>query len=494
MSSPEIARAGGNEPTPWPRDYGHLQRLAARYAQSRLAGHAVVNRPSGRTIRFDWPQGLRSAVAPGTAPELLLAVPSLPALLAKAQPLGASDDPKRRHDVRRVHGFAASVDVAGQPITLWLIAREDKRGLLSFDGVVPRSPLVAPREDGGDLPDLPGARSRALRMVLARGAPVRRQDGGDTPDDADDQSETKPPGADPSPDAAPSDTAPPLQAPDPTPEPSEAPGATPSAPASASGTVDMNGLLTPEGRLDREAIFYRRKARLTELQAKNLDPKTDPEYRELLHLFARADRDRDEGALTFAFPEARVETEGAAAVERAEPWIERELTGLFSRGSETPTPQNQAGDGNGVPNADGGIQTPAPNKVSLPSGVLQQNASSNTPSASPAAAGTYTPKGFTPLDQLPPGSAGEPNAGERFGPSQRIDPGAACTYCGKPLVEERGPDQAQRDHVIPRSRGGNNDETNMTPACRTCNLEKGASTNEEWYARKRVREEKGDGR
>lgn len=342
MSSPEMARGGGREPAPWPRDYGHLQRLAARYAQARLAGHAVVNRASGRTIRFDWLQGLRSAVAPGTAPELLLAVPSLPSLLAKARPLGASDDPRRRHDVRRVHGFAASVEVARRPISLWLLAREDKRGLLSFDGVVPRSPLVAPREDGGDLPDLPGARTRALRMVLARGAPVRRQDGGDTPDDADDQSETTPAGADASPDAAAPDTAPPSQAPDPTPKPNEAPGATPSATTSASGTVDMNGLFTPEGRLDREAIFYRQKARLAELQAKNLDPKTDPEYRQLLHLFAQADRDRDEGALSIAVPEAGVETEGANALEAFGPWIERKFSGLFSRNPETEAETNAA--------------------------------------------------------------------------------------------------------------------------------------------------------
>lgn len=181
MSSPVAVRIAGGELALRPRDYGHLQGLAARYAQARLAGHTIVNRATGRAIRLDWAQGLRGAVAPGTAPELLLALPALPALLAQARPLGAGEDPRRRHDVRRVHGFSATVEVAGRPIELWLLAREDKRGALAFDGVLPRSPLVAPREDGGQMQDLAGARSRALRAVLARAAPTRRQDGGGTP-------------------------------------------------------------------------------------------------------------------------------------------------------------------------------------------------------------------------------------------------------------------------------------------------------------------------
>lgn len=51
---------------------------------------------------------------------------------------------------------------------------------------------------------------------------------------------------------------------------------------------------------------------------------------------------------------------------------------------------------------------------------------------------------------------------------------AACVYCG--VTEET----IEIDHVIPVSRGGSDDESNLVAACKPCNRDKGAQTPEEW--------------
>jgi hypothetical protein len=93
------------------------------------------------------------------------------------------------------------------------------------------------------------------------------------------------------------------------------------------------------------------------------------------------------------------------------------------------------------------------------------------------------PRQLAPLEELPAGSAGGPGAGKPF-PRSTIEQqpeGVPCTYCGRPTTREPGPDKLHGDHVIPRIQGGNNDPKNFTPACRTCNLEKGRRTPEQWY-------------
>lgn len=51
-----------------------------------------------------------------------------------------------------------------------------------------------------------------------------------------------------------------------------------------------------------------------------------------------------------------------------------------------------------------------------------------------------------------------------------------CTYCGTAL-----PAGWHIDHILPQSRGGGHHWQNLTPACPTCNLDKGARTPEEWH-------------
>ena len=49
-----------------------------------------------------------------------------------------------------------------------------------------------------------------------------------------------------------------------------------------------------------------------------------------------------------------------------------------------------------------------------------------------------------------------------------------CTYCG-----ERG-GSLECDHVVPVSRSGSNDESNLVTACKDCNRSKGAKLLNEW--------------
>lgn len=48
-----------------------------------------------------------------------------------------------------------------------------------------------------------------------------------------------------------------------------------------------------------------------------------------------------------------------------------------------------------------------------------------------------------------------------------------CVYCGSRA-------DLTRDHVVPKSRGGSDDPSNIVVACRTCNCSKGDRTPEEW--------------
>lgn len=57
-----------------------------------------------------------------------------------------------------------------------------------------------------------------------------------------------------------------------------------------------------------------------------------------------------------------------------------------------------------------------------------------------------------------------------------IRDGGKCTYCG---VKEK---RMACDHVIPRIRGGSDDLSNLTTACRTCNSSKRDDSVDNWRA------------
>jgi hypothetical protein len=83
-----------------------------------------------------------------------------------------------------------------------------------------------------------------------------------------------------------------------------------------------------------------------------------------------------------------------------------------------------------------------------------------------------------------PGSAGGPSAGKRFPESvkdkEREQSGNRCVFCGEETTREPGPNQSNIDHAQPKSRGGNNTPDNAQNTCRTCNLDKGTRTTEEY--------------
>lgn len=64
----------------------------------------------------------------------------------------------------------------------------------------------------------------------------------------------------------------------------------------------------------------------------------------------------------------------------------------------------------------------------------------------------------------------------------RVALGDCCRYCGEPLY--RG---GHLDHLTPVSRGGSHNSNNVTLACRSCNLEKGNKTFDEYIEWRRER-------
>ena len=73
---------------------------------------------------------------------------------------------------------------------------------------------------------------------------------------------------------------------------------------------------------------------------------------------------------------------------------------------------------------------------------------------------------------------GRPSAAQRgYGTEWRrisakvIANAVACHWCGKPFSKD---DPATADHVIPKARGGTNDEQNLVAAHRSCNSRRAA--------------------
>jgi 5-methylcytosine-specific restriction endonuclease McrA len=83
------------------------------------------------------------------------------------------------------------------------------------------------------------------------------------------------------------------------------------------------------------------------------------------------------------------------------------------------------------------------------------------------------------------GSTGGPGSGKRFPaepPEVKAEKeGVPCVYCGTPTTNRSGqPNSRERDHIDPRSRGGNNSPENERDSCRSCNRRKGSKNPDEW--------------
>lgn len=60
--------------------------------------------------------------------------------------------------------------------------------------------------------------------------------------------------------------------------------------------------------------------------------------------------------------------------------------------------------------------------------------------------------------------------------------GFRCAYCNRNLANAKAK-MRTLDHIIPVTRGGDNDETNLCTACKRCNDSKGDKTAWEYLAR-----------
>ena len=83
------------------------------------------------------------------------------------------------------------------------------------------------------------------------------------------------------------------------------------------------------------------------------------------------------------------------------------------------------------------------------------------------------------------GSTGGPGEGKRFKPETPEQKagrkGSPCRYCGVKTTNQPGrPNSRERDHIDPKSRGGNNSSENEGQSCRGCNRSKGAKNPDEW--------------
>ncbi len=88
------------------------------------------------------------------------------------------------------------------------------------------------------------------------------------------------------------------------------------------------------------------------------------------------------------------------------------------------------------------------------------------------------------------GSTGGPGSGRRFPretpEAREAREGTPCRYCDERTTNRPGrANSRERDHIDPRSWGGNNSPENEGDSCRTCNRSKGARTPEEWQGPRR---------
>lgn len=63
----------------------------------------------------------------------------------------------------------------------------------------------------------------------------------------------------------------------------------------------------------------------------------------------------------------------------------------------------------------------------------------------------------------------------RLADAERILRARVCWYCGVGIdraASKYDPCKATIDHVVPLSKGGTNDSSNLVPSCRSCNIRK----------------------
>lgn len=65
-----------------------------------------------------------------------------------------------------------------------------------------------------------------------------------------------------------------------------------------------------------------------------------------------------------------------------------------------------------------------------------------------------------------------------------------CFYCAKSLEEMLSDESHTIDHLIPKSKGGKNEEENLVLSCRSCNSKKGTKTLEQLKKMEKIKKSK----
>lgn len=124
---------------------------------------------------------------------------------------------------------------------------------------------------------------------------------------------------------------------------------------------------------------------------------------------------------------------------------------------------------------------PPPSSCTCPEPQKQDNKNQNNNNSEST---NQQESGGQKSTQHKPGSAKPEGAGKPFSKgtkdAARGESGNKCVFCKKDTTRQAGPDQSNIDHSIPKSRGGDNSLDNAQNTCRTCNLDKGTKTTEEY--------------
>jgi len=87
-------------------------------------------------------------------------------------------------------------------------------------------------------------------------------------------------------------------------------------------------------------------------------------------------------------------------------------------------------------------------------------------------------------DGMKKGSSKPEGAGKPFNEATkdaaRTESGNKCVFCGKETTRTPGPDQSNIDHAQAASQNGDNSLDNAQNTCRTCNLDKGTRSTDEY--------------
>lgn len=137
MFDPPFAKARGVELTgrelaPPDASYETLRRAATDWYRANLQGTEVVNRESGRTVKFGG-AGRRKVVT-GKGPDLLRMVPGLRGIIEDGRFIGEPEvDRRGREGIAAVHRLEATVEFNGRPVDVVVIIRETAEGELFYD-------------------------------------------------------------------------------------------------------------------------------------------------------------------------------------------------------------------------------------------------------------------------------------------------------------------------------------------------------------------------